>query len=249
MKEHKYRGPIYVMMILRMALGIFFLGFLLNNFFSPIIAFIALVGALAIYFILPKDLKIHYYNIENHFLRNLNDRELAKFKRRRSDLTPWDGHITYFDIAKESNIAGKTLEELQLRELMGINIAFIKRGEITINMPSRNERIFPGDEICVIGTDVQIEQFQNYLKQNEIEPSLNGIETEIVLRQFELINEEFTGKTIRQSQLREKTNGLIVGLERNGRRILNPDSHSILEKNDILWIVGDKKLLAKLFNI
>jgi CPA2 family monovalent cation:H+ antiporter-2 len=38
----------------------------------------------------------------------------------------------------------------------------------------------------------------------------------------------------------------VVGIERGGKRILNPDSHLILEKEDILWIVGDKKLLANL---
>ncbi|RZJ24233.1 MAG: hypothetical protein EOO48_14700, partial [Flavobacterium sp.] len=68
----------------------------------------------------------------------------------------------------------------------------------------------------------------------------------IVLRQIDLNNEEFIGKNIRESKLREKTNGLIVGLERRGKRILNPDSAMVLEQDDILWIVGDKKLLAKL---
>ena len=62
----------------------------------------------------------------------------------------------------------------------------------------------------------------------------------------ELKNEAFIGKSIRQSQLREKTSGLIVGIEKKGNRILNPESNIILEKNDILWIVGDKKLLAGL---
>jgi CPA2 family monovalent cation:H+ antiporter-2 len=37
-----------------------------------------------------------------------------------------------------------------------------------------------------------------------------------------------------------------VGIEKKGYRILNPESYVILEKDDILWIVGDKKLLADL---
>ncbi|MBC7749145.1 MAG: TrkA C-terminal domain-containing protein, partial [Methylotenera sp.] len=63
----------------------------------------------------------------------------------------------------------------------------------------------------------------------------------------ELKDEEFIGATIRDSQLREKTNALIVGIERSGRRILNPESNMILEKNDILWVVGSKKLLTTFF--
>lgn len=246
MEERKYRGPIIMMILLRFILTLFFLGFLLNNFFSPIVAFITLIIAVVIYLFFPKKLNAQYHRIEEHFLKNLNAREIIKAKRSRSDLTPWDGHMTIFDIAAESNIAGKTLEELQIREEMGINIAFIKRGEVTINIPSRNERLFPGDEICVIGTDSQVKEFKKYLDQHEIDVPPTATESDIVLQQLELKNEAFIGKSIRESELREKTNGLVVGIERRGNRILNPKSQLILEKDDILWIVGNKKLLANL---
>ncbi|RBN50922.1 cation:proton antiporter [Flavobacterium psychrolimnae] len=246
-EERKYRGPILMMILLRMVLTLFYIGFLLNIFFSPIIAFIALIAAVVIYFVFPKKLNAQYHKIEDHFLKNLNAREIKKAIRSRSDLTPWDGHMTTFDIAPTSNIAGKTLEELRIREQLGINIAFIKRGEIMINIPNKNERLFPGDEICVIGTDNQVKEFKSYLHQNEIEIPEKITDTDIILKQLELKEEEFIGKNIRDSLLREKTNGLIVGIERSGKRILNPESNMILEKNDILWVVGSKKLLTTFF--
>jgi CPA2 family monovalent cation:H+ antiporter-2 len=246
-EERKYRGPILMMILLRMVLTLFYIGFLLNIFFSPIIAFIALIAAVVIYFVFPKKLNAQYHKIEDHFLNNLNAREIKKAIRSRSDLTPWDGHMTTFDIAPTSNIAGKTLEELRIREQLGINIAFIKRGEIMINIPNKSERLFPGDEICVIGTDNQVKEFKSYLHQNEIEIPEKVTETDIILKQLELKEEEFIGKNIRDSLLREKTNGLIVGIERSGKRILNPESNMILEKNDILWVVGSKKLLTTFF--
>jgi CPA2 family monovalent cation:H+ antiporter-2 len=246
MEERRYRGPIVMMVLFRFVLTLIYLGFLLDNFFSPEVAFITFIVAVILYAVFPKKLNAQYHKIENHFLKNLNAREIIKSKRSRSDLTPWDGHMTLFDIAKESNIAGKTLEELGIREQMGINIAFIKRGEITVNIPSRNERLFPGDEVCVIGNDAQVEAFKKYLDQHEIEVPPSAIETDIVLQQLEINNEHFIGKSIRESQLREKTNGLVVGIERRGQRILNPESHIILEKDDILWVVGSKKLLSNL---
>ncbi|MFV8343765.1 cation:proton antiporter [Flavobacterium sp. XS2P39] len=245
-EERKYRGPILMMILLRMVLTLFYIGFLLNIFFSPGIAFIVLIAAVVVYFVFPKKLNAQYHKIEDHFLQNLNAREIKKAVRSRSDLTPWDGHMTTFEIAATSNIAGKTLEKLGIREQLGINIAFIKRGEITINIPSKNERLFPGDEVCVIGTDAQVKEFKKYLDQHEIDVSPMEKESDIVLQQLELINEAYIGKSIRDSELREKTRGLIVGLERKGNRILNPESKLILEKNDILWIVGSKKLLANL---
>lgn len=246
MEERKYRGPIIMMILFRFILTLAYIGFLLDNFFSRGVALIAFVAAIVLYLLFPRKLNAQYHRIENHFLRNLNAREIIKNKRRRSDLTPWEGHMTIFDIGPASNVAGKTLEELQLREQIGVNIAFIKRGEVTINIPSRNERLFPGDEICVIGTDPQVKDFKTYLDQNEAAQPEDAQEADIVLRQFELASEDYVGKSIRESQLREKTSGLVVGIERRGKRILNPESQLILEKDDILWIVGDRKLLNKL---
>lgn len=247
MKERKYRGPIIMIILLRMLLTLFYLGFMLNTFFSPEIALIALVVAVAVYFIFPKKLNGQYHKIESHFISNLNAREIVKAGRSRQDLTPWDGHMTTFEVAKESNIAGKTLAELQIREKMGINIAFIRRGEVMINIPGRNERLFPGDEICVIGTDNQVQDFKEYLDKHEKDIPETVAETDIILKQIELKNEEFIGKSIRESQIREKTKGLVVGIERNRKRILNPESHIILEQFDILWVVGSKKLLSNFF--
>lgn len=243
-EERKYRGAILMLILIRMSLGLFLIGFLLNIFFSPLVAFIALIVAIVVYQIFPKKLNEQYHKIENHFLKNLNDRENKKIDRRYANLMPWDGHMSFFDIGTESNLVGKTLEELRIRESMGINIAYIKRGDITIPIPTKNERLFPGDEICVIGTDAQVTEFNKYLNQNEIEAPQNVEELEIVLRQLEIAHEDFVQKKI--GQFREKTGGLVVGIERNGNRILNPESHIILEKNDIIWVVGDKKRMAEL---
>ena len=241
--DRKSLGPLTMLFFVRILLSIFFIGLLLNIFFSPKVALIALIIAVVIYLIFQRKLHIQYHKIENHFLANLNDREITKAKRSRSDLSPWDGHMAFFDIAAESNIAGESLKDLQIRENLGINIVSIKRGEVMIHIPDANERIFPGDEVCVIGTDAQVQEFKKYLDQHEMDVSPEIVEPDIVLRQIELKNHVFHGKSIKESKLREKTKGVIVGIEKRGKRFLNPESNVILEKDDILWIVGDKKLL------
>lgn len=242
MQVRKYQGPIIVLVFFRIALSLFYMGFVLNEFFSPVIAIIALVIGIVSYILFPKRLHAFYNKIESHFLRNFNDREITKQANKRQNvLSPWDGHMADFEIAKESNLAGKTLEELKIREQFGINIASIKRGDVTINIPIRTERLFPGDEINVIGTDEQVKLFKNFLDKHEIDEPEAFIKEDIILQQLELKNRVCIGKSIRESQIREKTHGIIVGIERNGKRILNPESHWILESDDILWIAGDKK--------
>ena len=249
MQVRKYQGPIIVLIFFRIALSLFYMGFVLNEFFSPLIALIALIIGIISYIIFPKKLHAFYIKIEGHFLRNFNDREFTKQANKRQNvLSPWDGHMADFIIAKESNLAGKTLEELRIREQFGINIASIKRGDITINIPIRTERLFPGDDINVIGTDEQVKLFKIYLDKHEIDAPELIEKEDIILQQLELKNRICIGKSIRESQIREKTHGIIVGIERNGSRILNPDSHLVLEADDILWIAGNKKKINEFLN-
>ncbi len=234
-----------MLVLFRIALSLFYIGFILNTFFSPIIAFIALLIAVGVYILFPKKLHAIYHKIESHFLSNFNDREIRKENKRQNTLSPWDGHMADFEIARESNLAGKTLEELKIREQFGINIASIRRGEVLINIPIRTERLFPGDEISIIGTDDQVKEFKKYLDKNEIEIPESIEETPIILQKLELKNRICIGKSIRDSQIREKTHSIIVGIERNGKRILNPESHLVLEESDILWIAGEKKKITE----
>jgi CPA2 family monovalent cation:H+ antiporter-2 len=52
-------------------------------------------------------------------------------------------------------------------------------------------------------------------------------------------------KSIRECGLRENIEGLIVGIERDNSRTLNPDSGMILKSGDLLWVVADSKKLLR----
>jgi CPA2 family monovalent cation:H+ antiporter-2 len=150
-------------------------------------------------------------------------------------------------ISPHADFIGKTLEELQWREKYGINVAFIERGNIAKFAPSRTEQIFPFDNIGVIGTDQQLLAFSQL-----IVPFEEGAadEKELVELDKILVDEHtrLKGLTIRESGIREKTDGLVVGIERKGERILNPSSHTRLEWDDIVWIVGNRKKIQQLYH-
>lgn len=246
-KDRKSYGPLIILLLLKIVLALFYIGLILNYFLSPLITLISLCVCILFFVLFPKRLQALYNKLENHFLKNFNDRERIEAFNNKSELTPWDGHMTSFEITQESNILGKTLMELGIREKMGINIAVIKRGDITINIPNRNEQIFPGDILYVIGSDEQVEQFTKFINDSTIVDT-DTKATDIVLEYFTLTNEEVIGKSIKASQIKEKTNGLIVGIERNGQRFINPESNLLLEKNDVLWVVGKKKMIKALLS-
>jgi CPA2 family monovalent cation:H+ antiporter-2 len=67
---------------------------------------------------------------------------------------------------------------------------------------------------------------------------------QINLQNFTVTKEsKLFNKTIRESKLRETGKGLVVGLERNGQRLLNPESTLKFTEGDIVWIVGIKTVI------
>lgn len=58
---------------------------------------------------------------------------------------------------------------------------------------------------------------------------------------------QLLSKTIRTSGIREKAKTLVIGVERAGERILNPDSSLELLDGDILLLVGDPALISSMY--
>lgn len=55
-----------------------------------------------------------------------------------------------------------------------------------------------------------------------------------------------SGKNLIESNLGSKAKCLIVGLEREGRQIVNPEAKLVLEVGDVVWVVGEEKPVSRL---
>src|SRR5690606_8477857 len=141
-----------------------------------------------------------------------------------------------------------TLMELQWRERYGINIVFIRRGEKLIHAPGRYNKLLPHDLVGIIATDEQIQKFKPVFDAKDESIPAAEVNIEDIALQKIVVNEytKLKGKDIRSSGLRERTNGLVIGIERGGQRILNPESTTVFEWDDIVWIVGDRKKINEL---
>jgi len=202
---------------------------------------IALLATLAFLLLLSPMLKKIYLAFEKHFIKNFFETETLARESSHSDLAPWDAHIKNLVVPAESEVAGKTLHELRIRENFGISVALIERGELFIAAPGRDEKIFPNDRISLIGSDDKLERFSELINMRKT--SSGKIESKNYTLHRILVTEKmsFAYKTIKKSKLRDKAQGLIAGIERHGERILNPDSNLIILPGDILWIVGDAR--------
>lgn len=243
------RGPIIGLEILRVALGILLVGFLFNQLFSTRIALIIGITVIVVASVIfRRKLRAFSTRIEKRFITNLNLRENnLEVKSPANHLLPWDAHLAYFDIDIDSTLVGKPLIELGLREKYGVNLALIERGDRMIMVPDKDQRLYPFDRIAVIGTDEQLATFKNTIEAENKAQVFEENTGDVSLTQLTVHpGFPYLGQTIRESNIRVKVSGLIVGIERNGARILNPESTERFELNDTLWIVGDKKKVKTL---
>ncbi|MEK6774872.1 MAG: cation:proton antiporter [Bdellovibrionota bacterium] len=245
--ERNFRGPLLALEMFRWSFAIILTLTLTSRIISSLIIIMAIcIFMLAIVYLQPRYFEKIYQWLENRFVHNLNEKEINEKKKNLPVLAPWDSHLAEVQVSPESSLIGKKLSEVMVRERFEVTIALIQRGRKTITAPNRNDRLYPADILQIIGTDQQIDHFRQECETADIqnqEPSqLNYVLQSIYIDS----SIPYANKTIRESGLREETHGLVVGIEKRGQRTLNPDSSTVIEPDDVLWIVGDQSLIKGL---
>ncbi len=72
---------------------------------------------------------------------------------------------------------------------------------------------------------------------------------EITVNSF-VVDDDFSflGQSIRQANVGQRYGCLIVGLERSGEPLTTPDNETVFEKDDLVWVVGEKSRIKELMN-
>lgn len=249
--DSKYNhGPLVVVEVVRNVIAVLLVGFLVNQYFpfwQALLGTVFILGCVLV--VLRSQLQKYYNRIESRFLTNLNARETADaaaHKAKAADLLPWDAQVSELEIDPWSTLVDKPLVDLQLREKYGINVGAIKRGNVTIYAPTRDEKLFPHDILTAIGTEAQLEEFNRVVNTLNVERSDDVADENIGLTSI-VVDEHngLKGQTIRGSGIREKTQALVVGIARGGEKILNPASETPFEWEDVVWLVGNRKKILE----
>ncbi len=249
-------GPLVVLETVRILAGILIISFWVDQFFNKTASVALIVSvSVVILFLFSKGIQKFHSRLEGRFISNFNSRDDTssvkneasqlsfqnQFKQS-SNISPWDVHLVDLQVNPHAEFIGKTLEEVAWRETYGINVAYIKRGDNLIYTPGRNNKLLPFDNIGIISTDEQFQIFKPIFDATELKEisdfNINDINIQKIVVDE---NIRLKGKSIRESKIREITDGLILGIERKGEHILNPTSDTIFEWGDYVWIVGDRK--------
>lgn len=234
------QGPLITLLLSRVLLAIFYMGFLFDRLFSPWVTAVGVIIVCSLLLVFYKRIRSFYGKIEQRFLTNLNEREEQESKAH--SLAPWDTHIATIELNALSKYVGKTLQESKIREEFGVNIAVIERGPLVLNVPGREERLYPNDVLSVIGTDEELKAFKDYVESTASDTQDRSVRHKVALHHFTIGKQSvLLNKSIRNSSIRETTKGLVVGIERKGKHLLNPESQQVFELHDVVWIVGHEK--------
>jgi CPA2 family monovalent cation:H+ antiporter-2 len=251
------RAPLVSTIVFRMMIAVGFILFIIKSLFeASTMLVIAIAIVLVVLMMLSRGLKKHSIYMERTFMQNLNFRDTHdEFKGKKrpkyeGHLLSRDLHLSDFDIPADSLWAGHTLQELNLGKKYGVHVASIIRGLHRINIPGANVRLFPGDTIQVIGTDEQLAEFSRQVEQVSYAAEENEIEKrEMHLKQFVVDDESpFLNASIKNSGIRNEYRCLVVGVEKEDGRLVSPEANMLLEKDDVVWVVGEKEDVYHLVN-
>lgn len=202
-----------------------------------------------IYFALFKKLEDYYKWFESTFLSTFDQEEVKEKVHALSNLAPWDSHLVNIEVHPNAMVVNMSLLKANLRQRFGINIVAIQRGMHTIVAPKPEVVILPVDTLVILGTDEQIDKARHLLEIPENIANAVPENSKYRLRHLTVTStSQIAGKTIRQSGIREVYNAMVVGVERNHNRIINPDTDKEIVADDIIWVVGEESMLEQLFS-
>jgi CPA2 family monovalent cation:H+ antiporter-2 len=242
----RIKNLLFLITASRIFIGISLVVFVISRFVSFNVVYLSLFFILVVFALMLRNfIEPFYHSIEERFMANLNAKEREEMEKQKAKpiLAPWDAAMSEFKVSPHSPIVGKTLQESHLKEKCGVTVALIERGHKKIMAPGRTTLIMPYDLFYLIGTDSQLNEAKLIIEAKdaelEIEEQSNyGLECVLLDKSSPYVN-----KTIRDCGIRENVEGLIVGVEREGVRTLNPDSAMVLRPNDLVWVVADTKLI------
>ncbi len=223
----------------------------LARFANAIVITLALV--VIVIMVLSRSLKRRSIRLERLFVMNLKSREIEQQvmgKRRplyEGRLLDRDIHIGDFEVPRDSAWAGKTLRNLKFRNRFGVHVSSVLRGMHRINIPGGSTIIFPGDRLQVIGSDDQLRQFGQAMREELVEEDYHIEDREMKLQKVKVSRgSTLIGKNLSASGIRDKYGCMVVGLEEGQDNLTMVNPEHVFEEGDIIWVVGEQASLSSL---
>ena len=245
--------------------------FMVLNRYLHLPAFVIVIVTLVFFGMIFNSKKLLRYNwsIESRFVKNFNARQIVEqHKQSKNKLNElnnlhWIDSNMYFaeyKVAEGGKLAGKSLKQLNFRKEYNVIIISVERNGEDFDFPDGDFSLMSGDILWMLGTlgslrrldmdDDSVSLDYSKIKTlNDFNISQKEKEDSIihcVTFQIEA-GSEWIGKSLIDSTLM-KDKCMVIAIERDDAPIINPSSHLQFKEKDIVWVIGDKKVIYKLLD-
>ena len=245
------RPPLVVMTIIKIVILEVIALIPVVSFFEIGNILLVLLVPLSIFFLAKSEFIATYYlQLETRFFANLNQKTMEERGGARNT-QHWlneDYSIFSFKVPAGAAYAGRSIEQLAWGRNEGVYVVKVKRGERRIPMPPARTILHVGDKVHVIGDRHSLESFAKTLETDEeikittlkefLDEGYEG-ENALVCAAIPVRGTEpYVEKPIKKSGINARIHCMILGLERDGYATAMPDANMLINKGDILWIIG-----------
>jgi di/tricarboxylate transporter len=163
------------------------------------------------------------------------------------------GRVLALRVPTDSILAGRTLRETRLREVLGVDVWAIRRNGSTLVMPGPEDHLEPGDDLLVQGTPEELESLHALRKLRIESRPTRGLESlqslEVGVAELVLSPETtLAEKTPRELDFRNRYGGTVLAVWREGTARRTDLRDLPLRFGDAILIQGPReklRLLAK----
>lgn len=167
-----------------------------------------------------------------------------------------------FRLRTDSVFIGKRVRDLHFRQKYNLMVIRVRtKDEVIINIPTGDYELKHGDSIRLAGKKSQLRKLQedeqfalefvdhSYMTLrgfSKLEFNRKKKEDRISCTGIPLSEDSpLAGKNLIESNIGAMTKCLVIGLERQGNQLVNPDATTTLLPGDIIWLLGEEKPLSK----
>ncbi|MDR2863591.1 MAG: hypothetical protein LBV54_06950, partial [Puniceicoccales bacterium] len=154
-----------------------------------------------------------------------------------SGLESWEIYLEECVVPDNATCVGESLQKLAIPSRFGGAIVEIERNGHSTLTPGPDMRLYPGDKVLLLGKRTEIEQARAFLESKNTKGQ-SGMLNHAVLETYAVQKGPRTGKTLAELGITRNTGVRVVGIQREGQRIINPTGQDVLLDGDGLLLMG-----------
>jgi CPA2 family monovalent cation:H+ antiporter-2 len=205
----------------------------------------AILGTAAVYaFLFGRSLQ----TVQHRIASELAEAILSPEERRKrshedwlKDHQEWDLSLSEIRVPDSEAWFGKSLGDLSLRSQFGCSVVGVDRQGYPVPTTGPDTELFPGDELLVLGTAIQIQRVRAFFDSSPTRTEHVDLLDEIRLESIEVPERSrLGGNALAELEIPRQTGVQIVGVARGDHRILFPGPFQVLDTGDWLLVVGTR---------